>query len=516
MMPRPPRPGETREEYSAFLEEFKANPPTLPRPRRRRDGWSSMVPWRNPPEGMSPLSDTLGLGNLADKLRALAKEGGVPRNEPGPGGGFFTGPLTKYIEPTPTDDLIPYPEDAGPDFPPREDIVARDESYEHWRQAEDQRRQGLADTMAVSRILGDNPLSNLRELFEEKINVPAIAMADGGVPQQMLGRRSPPPNWPGQQPQGWPGQQPGFNLQEATGALATAQGLLGDASSEITAADMEPLSNARGMVSQAQHVLSRGFGPPRQQTRVPRPWGGEGSGALDTAQVLFGDRLAGAQQVAGVGPLADLLSPPTTPQDLGPQGIAPPMLPAFMANGGPAETTGIGPLYMNEGGLTFGAGDAIGLAASAADNLGAFGKLSGITGPIGIGLGIFNAMRTGNPRDAIPFNLGNVIYQKFFESPEDERERTQGPEWDKSTKLTGPSVIRGPLNPALYPAPGTRQLGPGENPFDPGDSTTGPLGPGGIGGYGGDDDGGYTAGGGDESGASGVSYYQQGGLASLL
>jgi len=375
-MPRPPRPGETREEYSAFLEEFKANPPTLPRPRRRRDGWSSMVPWRNPPEGMSPLSDTLGLGNLADKLRALAKEGGVPRNEPGPGGGFFTGPLTKYIEPTPTDDLIPYPEDAGPDFPPREDIVARDESYEHWRQAEDQRRQGLADTMAVSRILGDNPLSNLRELFEEKINVPAVAMANGGMP--------------------------------------------------------------------------------------------------------------------------------------------PPMLPAFMANGGPAETTGIGPLYMNEGGLTFGAGDAIGLAASAADNLGAFGKLSGITGPIGIGLGIFNAMRTGNPLDAIPFNLGNVIYRKFIESDEAERERTQGPEWDKSTKLTGPSVIRGPLNPALYPAPGTRQLGPGENPFDPGDSTTGPLGPGGIGGYGGDDDGGYTAGGGDESGASGVSYYQQGGLASLL
>ena len=285
--------------------------------------------------------------------------------------------------------------------------------------------------------------------------------------QQMLGRRSPPPNWPvqqpqgwpGQQPQGWPGQQPGFNLQEATGALATAQGLLGDASSEITAADMEPLSNARGMVSQAQHVLSRGFGLPK--VRVPRPyqnaiqWGGPGG-------------ISGAQQVAGVGPLANLLSPhPTTPQDLGPQGIAPPLLPAFMANGGPAETTGIGPLYMKKGGLTFGAGDAIGLAASVADNLGAFAPigLSGITGPVGIGLGIFNALRTGNPLDAIPFNLGNVIKDKFFGG--DEEEEKNGP----PDQERGPWGPLGDVPPGMWQNPHAQQPlypahNPRQNPFD--------------------------------------------------
>ena len=313
--------------------------------------------------------------------------------------------------------------------------------------------------------------------------------------QGMLGRRPPPPNWPGRQPQGWPGQQPGFNLQEATGALDTAQGLLGDASSEITAADMEPLSNARGMVSQAQHVLSRGFGPPRQQN----PWGGrQGTmpGILGMLGGIGPQAIAGAPQ--GGGPLSQPTPKhsggyPKTPQDLGPQGIAPPMLPAFMANGGPAETTGIGPLYMQGGGdasLTFDAGDAMGLAASVADNLGAFGKLGGITGPIGIGLGVFNAIRSGNLLDAVPFNLGNVLYQKFIESDEAERERTQGPEWGKPSWLTGPQVTRGPLAPAMYPTPGTRPFDPTENPFDPGtsagedDYSSGPGAGFGWGGYG--------------------------------
>jgi hypothetical protein len=551
MMPRHPRPGETREEYSAYLEEFKANPPTLPRPRRRRGGWSSgMVPWRNPPGGMSPLSNALGLGNLTDKLQALAKEGGVPRNEPGPDGGFFTGPLTKYIEPTPTDDLIPYPEDAGPDFPSREDIVARNESYEHWREADNQRRQGI---MAANYFLGDMAPSELLRSYKERVNTPdaPVSMAYGGMPppspnirpeqQGMLGRRprhpalntgnrQPPPNWPGRQPQGWPGQQPGFNLQEATGALDTAQGLLGDASSEITAADMEPLSNARGMVSQAQHVLSRGFGPPRQQN----PWGGRGG-------------ISGAQQVAGVGSLAGLLggplnssggigppihtagpivmapvqapssggplSQPTpkhsggypkTPQDLGPQGIAPPMLPAFMANGGPAETTGIGPLYMQGGGdasLTFDAGDTLGLAASVAANLGAFGKLGAAVSPIGAAIAIANAIRTGNPWDVLPMNLGNVIYQKFFESDEARRDRTAPPKWGQ---LPSTKVIREPLEAVKWVNPDDKWV----NPDDP--DYSGP-GAGGFGSMGGVSDTG-PHGHGDEEGLG----YAGGGLATLL
>ena len=275
---------------------------------------------------------------------------------------------------------------------------------------------------------------------------------------------TPPPGWPGQQPQGWPGQQPGFNLQEATGALDTAQGLLGDASSEITAADMEPLSNARGMVSQAQNALVQGFGPPRQQN----PWGGrQGTmpGILGMLGGIGPQAIAGAPQGGGpqtLGSLgAGLLGGPSSSGG---------MLPAFMANGGPAETTGIGPLYMAGGGdagLTFDSGDALGMAASVAANLGALGKFGAAVSPIGAALAIGSALKSGNILDVIPFNLGNVLYQRFFETDEAQRNRTAPPKWGKNRAPIKYEYLAPPWeNPDAWAGPG---WGP---PGDPG-----PLGP---------------------------------------
>ena len=279
---------------------------------------------------------------------------------------------------------------------------------------------------------------------------------------------TPPQGWPGQQPQGWPGQQPGFNLQEATGALDTAQGLLGDASSEITAADMEPLSNARGMVSQAQNALVQGFGPPRQQN----PWGGrQGTmpGILGMLGGIGPQAIAGAPQGGGPQTLGSLGT-----GLLGGPSSSGGMLPAFMANGGPAETTGIGPLYMQGGGLmdhidSLSTADVAkgvaGLGLSLADLAGGFGKLGGMSTGIGALTGLISAYRSGDLRDVLPFKIGHLIGRMFGYDPEGDRAKIEGPSWAKSTTLTGPQVNRGSLAHALYPAPGTRALGPGENPF---------------------------------------------------
>ena len=78
----------------------------------------------------------------------------------------------------------------------------------------------------------------------------------------------------------------------------------------------------------------------------------------------------------------------------------------------PVMSQGIGPLFMNQGGIVAGnlsagnVADAIGTGLSIADLLGVLGKFSGISLPFSAGKAIFNLF-TG--RSLLPFGIGSLF-----------------------------------------------------------------------------------------------------------
>jgi len=126
--------------------------------------------------------------------------------------------------------------------------------------------------------------------------------------------------------------------------------------------------------------------------------------------------------------------------------------------GGAQDTTGIGAgTYTQEGGArTTAPGDmttgdivrgAAGLGISVADFLGGLGKFSGISLPLGLGTGIFNVLRTGDLRNALPFKFGHTIARMFGYDPEGDRDRAAGPAWTKyGPPVTTEDIITQPIH----------------------------------------------------------------------
>ena len=127
--------------------------------------------------------------------------------------------------------------------------------------------------------------------------------------------------------------------------------------------------------------------------------------------------------------------------------------------GGAQDTTGIGAgTYTQEGGArTTAPGDmttgdivrgAAGLGISVADFLGGLGKFSGISLPLSLGTGIFNVLRTGDLRNALPFKFGHTIARMFGYDPEgDYRDTTAGPAWTKyGPPVTTEDIITQPVH----------------------------------------------------------------------
>jgi hypothetical protein len=133
--------------------------------------------------------------------------------------------------------------------------------------------------------------------------------------------------------------------------------------------------------------------------------------------------------------------------------------------GGAQDTTGIGAgTYTQEGGATTTApGDLTtsdivsgigGLGLSAVDFLGGLGDtFSGISFPIGLGAGIFNVLRTGDPRDALPWKLGHLVAKMYGRDSGTE----PSPGWDRDDFAN--ALARNPGLRTAYP--------PGSNPNRP-------------------------------------------------
>ena len=148
------------------------------------------------------------------------------------------------------------------------------------------------------------------------------------------------------------------------------------------------------------------------------------------------------------------------PQPSVPSGIDPGLggSAATATPGGAQDTTGIGAgTYTQEGGArTTAPGDmttgdivrgAAGLGISVADFLGGLGKFSGISLPLSLMTGIFNVLRTGDLRNALPFKFGHTIARMFGYDPEGDRDRAAGPAWTKyGPPVTTEDIITQPVH----------------------------------------------------------------------